>query len=84
MNLEQLRLEIDAIDAQMMALFKERMKISKMIGSYKKAHQLPVLDSKREEVLLALRKEAFNDEVLYPYYETFLKTMLNLSKEYQK
>lgn len=84
MNLEHLRLEIDAIDAQMMALFKERMKISQMIGAYKKAHQLPVLDSKREEALLALRKEAFNDEVLYPYYETFLKTMLNLSKEYQK
>ncbi len=84
MNLEQLRLKINAIDDQMMDLFKARMAISQEVGIYKKNQGLPILDEKREQELLSLRKQKLNDESLWPHYESFLKEIMRLSKEVQK
>lgn len=83
MSLDALRKEIDSIDDELMMLFKARMSVSKKIGDYKKAHHLPVLDSTREKAIIELRKIAFNDHTLWPYYEAWLKETMRLSKEYQ-
>lgn len=83
MSIEHLRVEIDQIDQKMMELFKQRMAISKQIGAFKKANHFPIFDEQREQKILILRKSHLNDEALWPYYEAFIKKVMDLSKEYQ-
>jgi chorismate mutase len=84
MNLDDLRLEIDAIDQEMMSLFRKRMDVSKKIGQYKAENGLPVLDEIREKELILRHKNMLNDEKLWPLYEAFILEMMRLSKENQK
>ncbi|MDO9628532.1 MAG: chorismate mutase [Acholeplasmataceae bacterium] len=84
MNLEELRKAIDAVDHDMMELFKKRMELSYMVGEYKKLNHLQILDSSREKELLKNRREELGDDSLWPYYEAFIKEIMKLSKEYQK
>ena len=46
-TLEQARQEIDAVDAQLAALFERRMRAVVQVAQYKKAHGLPILDPAR-------------------------------------
>ncbi|MBQ0005837.1 MAG: bifunctional 3-deoxy-7-phosphoheptulonate synthase/chorismate mutase type II [Alistipes sp.] len=43
---------IDKIDRSLMELLSERMKISREIGVYKKAHRIPVLQNRRYDTIL--------------------------------
>ncbi len=54
-SLAELRSRIDAVDDRLVELLTERMRISREIGRYKRAHNLPVLQSQRYEELLARR-----------------------------
>lgn len=83
MSIELYRQQIDEIDQLMMELFKKRMELSKTIGLYKKEHQLPIFDQKREKDILLKRKEMIKDEKLWPYYEVFIQQIFDLSKAYQ-
>lgn len=49
MNLEQLRKKIDGLNAEIIALFSERLKVAKEIAFVKKEHNLPIDDYVREE-----------------------------------
>ena len=51
-ELKDLREKIDAIDQQMVDLFKQRMEVSKEVAAYKQANGLPTLDAGRERALL--------------------------------
>lgn len=51
-ELEQIRLQIDHIDQQMASLFEQRMKVVQQVVSYKKQHNLPILDISREKDIL--------------------------------
>ena len=51
-TLEQARAEIDAVDAQLAALFERRMAAVLSVAQYKQAHGLPVYDAAREAVVL--------------------------------
>ena len=48
MDLHDYRLRLDEIDDALVKLFVERMEVSAQIAEYKRAQNLPVLDSKRE------------------------------------
>ncbi len=50
--LEQARAEIDAVDAQLAALFERRMAAVLSVAQYKRAHGLPVYDAARETAVL--------------------------------
>ena len=52
MDLKELRNKINEIDEELLSLYLKRMDISKQIGQYKKEHNLPIYDSKREEELI--------------------------------
>ncbi len=54
-ELEQYRARIDAIDAQLVPLFLERMAVTEKVGEYKKKKGLPVLDSSREKEVLSAK-----------------------------
>ena len=52
-DLSEIRTEIDEIDSQLIALFKRRMDCAKEVGYYKKEKNIPVLNQKREDEILA-------------------------------
>ena len=59
MDLNDYRREMDEIDAQLFAAFERRMDVAGKIAEYKKAHDMPVLDARREkEKLFTMTQEA--------------------------
>ena len=53
-SLSELRSQIDKIDDELLELLVRRMRVSRDIGQYKKEHNMPILQAKRYEDLLAL------------------------------
>lgn len=84
MKLNELRNEINKIDKDMLDLFLKRMEMSRLIGLYKKEHKLPIIDERREKELIQKQKEMLSNEQIWPYYKSFLKEVMQISKEYQK
>lgn len=77
-----LRDEIDLVDKKLVELFEERLKISKQIGEYKIANDLPVYDAEREqEKLDMISLQA--DEAMRPYAVRLYKNLAEISKSYQ-
>ena len=83
-NLNKSLEKINAIDKEMSKIFEERMEICKDIAEFKKSNSLPVLDSSREEAVINNNLKLINNEELKPYYITFIKNFLNISKDYQR
>ena len=52
-TLEELRKQIDQIDAKLITVLSDRMKLVQKIGTYKKIKGIPPLDKKRWEQVLA-------------------------------
>ena len=53
--LDDYRTQIDSIDAKLVPLFLERMAVTQKVGEYKKQNGLPVLDSGREQEVIAAK-----------------------------
>ncbi len=51
-DLQEIRQEINEIDERLIELFKRRMDCAKDVGNYKKAHNIPVLNTDREQEIL--------------------------------
>ena len=83
LDITKLREEINAIDAEMVALFRRRMNVAADVAAYKKEHNLPVLDAARERALLSRISEMAGDE-FDGYARTLYHTMLDVSKAYQQ
>ena len=82
MSLEQMREEINKIDQELVDLFRRRMELSKSIGAYKQANQLPVQDPARERELLGRVAEQAGEE-LSEYAQSVYQTILAVSRSYQ-
>ena len=86
-KLEQARQQINAIDEKMAELFVQRMAAVADIVAYKAENNLPVLDEKRETEVLAknaCRLDNTENAALKPYYEKFLRDLMDISKSWQK
>ena len=82
MDLNDYRREMDEIDAQLLAAFERRMGVAGKIAEYKKAHDMPVLDARREkEKLFALTQEA--PEELREYTALLYSLLFELSRSRQ-
>ena len=81
--LDEARVKINEIDKKMISLFEERMKAVLDVLKYKKEHNLPVFDEKREIELIKKNLELLQDESLKEYYLIFFNGMLEASKKYQ-
>lgn len=81
-ELTALRGEIDAIDDQLVALFKDRMNVASRVAAYKQENGLPVLAPGRERELLA-RVSAQAGEDLADYTEALFRTLMAVSRSYQ-
>ena len=82
-QLEDARKIINEIDEQMAELFVKRMKAAEMVFEYKKEFGLPVLDSKREAVVIERNSAFVGDDLLREYYIDHLKHMMSVSRAYQ-
>ncbi len=82
--MEDLREQIDRIDEGMRNLFLERMQVVKQVAEYKRVQGLPVLDSKREELILEKNISRIDDTELKEFYEAFFKQVIEVSKQYQE
>ena len=49
MDLEALRRRMDEIDAELLRLFAQRMRVAAQIGQYKQRYRLPITDAAREQ-----------------------------------
>lgn len=83
MGLEELRQQIDAVDRRLVQDIKERMQVSAAIGEYKRAHGVPVIDSKRERDVLHKIVELADDPMLSSYYRVLYSLIFELSRSYQ-
>lgn len=82
-KLDDTRLEIEEIDREMAKLFERRMSCSRDVILYKIENNLPILDEKREALLIE-KNSSLVDEKLKKYYVDYLKSVMNISKDYQK
>lgn len=76
MELKELRDEIDTIDAEMVALFEKRMRISEQVAAYKIENGLRVFDKMREKSKLsslsAMASNDFNRHGILELYEQIM------------
>lgn len=84
LNLDEIRTQIDAIDTDLVQLIEERMKLVTQVAAYKKETGKAVLDTKREEAVLAKVASRVKDP---DYTDTIVATFSDImanSRAYQK
>ena len=81
-ELEQLRGDIDAIDRQIVDLMKRRMETVAQVAEYKKANNMPVLDTSRERALLSKVGQEAGEE-LADYVQSMYRTIMATSRSYE-
>lgn len=82
MDLSEIRNQIDAIDAQLINLLKQRLEASARVAAYKREHNLPLTDPTRERAVLN-RAEELAGEGMTNYVRAFFETLFDISKHYQ-
>ena len=83
-QLDELRKEIDAIDAQMVRLFERRMEVTRQVGLYKLERDLPVLDLQREQAVLAQKRALLENPALATEVTAFYETVMAISRHQQR
>lgn len=83
-ELEDIRRELDAVDRDMVRLFERRMALAGQVAAYKMAHHLPVLDSSREEQVLASRAAMLEEPRLAHSVRTLYEEIMRLSRQEQQ
>ena len=82
MDIEQLRNELDATDAQLIALFTRRMELCAQIGQLKALNGIAVYDAQREHTKLCTAR-ALAAPGLEEYTAELTECLMQLSKQYQ-
>lgn len=82
--LQQARAEIDAIDAQMAALFEQRMQAVAQVAQSKAQSGKAVFDPERERAVIAKNTARIADPALRPYYRRFITGAMAVSRAYQR
>lgn len=83
MDLKDYCNQLDTIDDQMAALFKQRMEIVRKVADYKKETNTPVMAAGREREIL-YRVTGLCGEDLEEYTKILYSTILELSRDYQE
>ena len=87
MDLDQLRLRLDAIDAQVLALLSERAGAVLDIGDYKRKHRLPIHVPEREKqrgrtAAGKTTPDRYTRTPLSAFYRTIIEEMRKLEEEH--
>ena len=82
-ELEKARQIINDVDKNMAELFVKRMNAAKIVAEYKKEHGLQIFDAVREAEVVKKNSMLIDDETLKSYYVEFIKSNMEISKNYQ-
>lgn len=82
-QLEEYRAQIDAIDAQLVPLFLQRMEITEKVGTYKMERGLPVMDAEREKRIIAARTRQAAPEARSDV-ASFYESIIAISRRQQR
>ena len=82
-DFDKAREEINRIDKEMAELFTRRMRAVEDIARYKKENRLLIFDGDREREIID-RAKLLVDEDLCEYYVDFIKSVMSVSKSYQR
>ena len=82
-RLLEIRAEIDAIDAELAALFERRMDIVSEVAIIKRKAGLPIYDPSREDAVVAQGRARVSSQYA-DKMEQFLRELMRLSKERQQ
>ena len=83
-TLEELRPEIDNIDKELTRLFEARMDLAREVGEYKKAHNINILNAKREEEVLKKNISNISNEDYKAFGKEFFTKLMELSRALQE
>mgnify|MGYP000849958356 FL=1 len=81
-TLDELRTQIDVIDAQILDLFAKRTSLATQIGVYKREHNLSILDSSREQQKIEMAKASV-PEYLKPSTVLLMHVLMDAAKSRQ-
>ncbi|MGN0771107.1 MAG: prephenate dehydratase [Christensenellales bacterium] len=84
MGLDEIRAKIDEIDGEIIKLFDERMECAKQVAEFKKNNAVPVLQSGREEEVIAKAQAKIANDDLRAYVPELMNCLMELSKDYQR
>ena len=82
MELQDIRAEIDRIDDQMAALFRQRMACARQVAQAKRTTGRPIRDRAREREIVNRLTRAVGDECA-PYISALYSHIFDLSRSYQ-
>ncbi len=83
-KLEKARNEIKEIDREMAKLFERRMAAVKEVADYKQKNGLQIFDPVREAELLEANSKTVESDEVRPYYVSYQRGVMDISKAYQK
>ncbi|NLB61442.1 MAG: hypothetical protein GX802_03305 [Clostridiales bacterium] len=83
-TIQDLRKEIDALDAELLALFERRLFIAEQIGSIKRKQALPIEDKQREKQILFKKLKNLEVGGYKKYAEHFFNSLFAISKALQQ
>lgn len=82
MQLEEMRVEMDGINNEMLALFKKRMELSLRMADCKRRSGMPIQDVQRESETIERMSEA-SGELPERYTAALFRELMRLSRDYQ-
>ena len=82
-DLDKARQAINEADREIVRLFEQRMDAVRQVAEYKKEHGIPVEDTAREEHIVRKNAAFIENEDYRSYYVSFLRSAMELSKNYQ-
>ena len=82
-KLDEARKIINEVDSQMAELFVKRMRAVESVCKYKMQFGLPILDQKREDLVIEKNSALVEDVVLKGYYIDYIKNLMAVSRAYQ-
>ncbi len=81
-TLDELRSEINKIDADLSRLIAERLCAARGVAEYKAKNNLPIYHKTREDEIITKFTESFSD-IEKPFARAFIKNIIRQSREYQ-
>ncbi len=83
-ELDVLRGGIDEVDKQIVHLFERRMELTRRVGEYKQARNMPVLDPKREREVIEKKLAELGDPGLKTDVILLYETIMGISRRQQR
>ena len=82
-DIDDLRNQIDKIDASLVSLFENRMEIVVKVAEYKKKNNVAILNKGREEAVIKKNIDLVKNKDLFLEVEEFLRSVMEISRGFQ-